>query len=80
LGCSRPMTEGQHALEDPGSCMSAVKRPAETVGHGEAVLARDVDDARDGEVAALRRMAGRRVRGYEGLGYPVERPDVRSET
>ncbi|MCY4488476.1 MAG: hypothetical protein OXF11_15390 [Deltaproteobacteria bacterium] len=43
-------------------------------------MARDVDDARDGEVAALRRMAGRRVRGYEGLGYPVERPDVRSET
>ena len=33
-----------------------------------------VYDYLDGEVAALRRMAEKRVRGYESLGYTVERP------
>ncbi|MCY4498248.1 MAG: hypothetical protein OXC14_13275 [Rhodospirillaceae bacterium] len=31
-----------------------------------------VDDA----VPALRRMSGKRIRGYESLGYRVERPDT----
>jgi len=31
-----------------------------------------VYDYLDGEVAALRRMAGKRIRGYESLGYTVE--------
>ena len=33
-----------------------------------------VYDYLDGEVAALRRMAGKRIKGYESLGYTVERP------
>ena len=37
-----------------------------------------VHDYVDGEVAALRRMAEKRVRGYESLGYTVVRPGIRS--
>ena len=37
-----------------------------------------VYDYLDGEVAALRRMAGKRIRGYESLGYTVG-PGARSE-
>jgi len=34
-----------------------------------------VYDYLDGEVAALRRMAGKRIKGYETLGYTVDQPD-----
>ena len=39
-----------------------------------------VYDYLDDDVPALRRMCGRRVRGYESLGYTVERPGVPTAT